>query len=264
MSPSATNGVPQATPTGQGPHPRFKGPLKLSGALDKEEFLEITPLLGREYTKANLVEWLNAPNSDELLRDLAITGEYASFHLHERVTDECEPKVSQRGVVVFRAQDDADTEILKQVAIRLGELTGRPEGNGLSIHPFFHSAREGLGSDDYINCVSSDDRKKVYKQPKKTQSHNNWHSDLGFEACPGDYSVFLLTEVPETGGGTFQVLMDTTEIRRLTLMLFTDTMFASGCDVSVDFISDFAKPVEANMSSFMTACRNPCKSSWRA
>lgn len=83
MSPSATNGVPQATPTGQGPHPRFKGPLKLSGALDKEEFLEITPLLGREYTKANLVEWLNAPNSDELLRDLAITGEYASFHLHE-------------------------------------------------------------------------------------------------------------------------------------------------------------------------------------
>lgn len=122
------------------------------------------------------------------------------------LADECESKVSQRGVVVFRGQDDADTEILKQVAIRLGELTGRPEGNGLSIHPFFHSAREGLGSDDYINCVSSDDRKKVYKQPKKTQSHNNWHSDLGFEACPGDYSVFLLTEVPETGGGTIKLL----------------------------------------------------------
>lgn len=67
--------TPEATKSGNGPFPRFKGPLKLSGALEKEEFLEITPVLGREYPKAKIVDWLNAPNSDELIRDLAITGE---------------------------------------------------------------------------------------------------------------------------------------------------------------------------------------------
>lgn len=52
--------------------PQFQ-PLKLSGALDSYESFEVTPTIGREYPKANLVEWLNAPNSDELIRDLAIT-----------------------------------------------------------------------------------------------------------------------------------------------------------------------------------------------
>ncbi len=48
-------------------------PLKLSGALDSFESFDATPVIGREFPKARLVEWLNAPNSDELLRDLAIT-----------------------------------------------------------------------------------------------------------------------------------------------------------------------------------------------
>lgn len=50
-------------------------PLKLSGALDSYESFDVTPVIGREFPTANLVEWLNAPNSDELLRDLAITSE---------------------------------------------------------------------------------------------------------------------------------------------------------------------------------------------
>jgi len=56
---------------------RSKGPvrepLKLSGALNSYESFDVTPAIGREFPAANLVEWLNAPNSDELLRDLAIT-----------------------------------------------------------------------------------------------------------------------------------------------------------------------------------------------
>lgn len=139
-------------------------------------------------------------------------------------------KVSQRGVVVFRAQDEVDTTILKQISLRLGELTGRPTECGLHIHPFFHSAREGLGDDNYINCVSSDDRKKVYYQSKKSQSHNNWHSDVGFEAVPGDYSAFILTEIPETGGGMFLITRIYEDL--LTFLSVKDTMFASGCDVS--------------------------------
>jgi hypothetical protein len=49
-------------------------PLKLSGALDKFEKFDVTPVIGREFVNVDLAEWLKAPNSDELLRDLAITG----------------------------------------------------------------------------------------------------------------------------------------------------------------------------------------------
>jgi hypothetical protein len=56
---------------------RNAGPLKKSGALDAAfEFDDVTPTIGREYLTAQIVEdILNAPNSDDLLRDLAITSE---------------------------------------------------------------------------------------------------------------------------------------------------------------------------------------------
>jgi hypothetical protein len=50
-------------------------PLKLSGALSSYESFDVTPVIGREFPQARLVDWLNASNSDELLRDLAITSE---------------------------------------------------------------------------------------------------------------------------------------------------------------------------------------------
>lgn len=43
--------------------------------LDGFKWFDVTPVIGREYPTANLKEWLQAPNSDELLRELAITGE---------------------------------------------------------------------------------------------------------------------------------------------------------------------------------------------
>lgn len=48
-------------------------PIKSSGALDQFKSIELTPVIGREYPTVNLVELLNAPNSDDLLRDLAVT-----------------------------------------------------------------------------------------------------------------------------------------------------------------------------------------------
>ena len=47
-------------------------PLKSTGSLDKHQSIDITPVMGTEFPEANLVEWLNAPDADELLRDLAI------------------------------------------------------------------------------------------------------------------------------------------------------------------------------------------------
>ena len=59
--------------------------LKQSGALDQYESFDVTPIIGREFPTASIKQWLEAPNSDELIRDLAIT-------------------ISQRGVVYFRKQ----------------------------------------------------------------------------------------------------------------------------------------------------------------
>lgn len=53
-----------------------KEPLKLSGALDQFEHFDVTPVIGREYVNVNLAEFLRAPNSDDLIRDLAITSTY--------------------------------------------------------------------------------------------------------------------------------------------------------------------------------------------
>lgn len=49
-------------------------PLQLTGALDRFEFEEATPAIGREYTSVNIVDdILNAENAEDKLRDLAIT-----------------------------------------------------------------------------------------------------------------------------------------------------------------------------------------------
>lgn len=57
---------------------QYPAPLKLSGALDQHEFEETTPVIGREFPKVNIVnDILNAPNADELVRDLAITSKFS-------------------------------------------------------------------------------------------------------------------------------------------------------------------------------------------
>lgn len=55
--------------------PVHKEPLKLSGVLDNVEQFDVTPIIGREFPTVNLKEWLEAPNSDELIKELAITSE---------------------------------------------------------------------------------------------------------------------------------------------------------------------------------------------
>ena len=51
-------------------------PLHLQGALDEYDSFDVTPIIGREFPSVNLKKWLEAPNSDELLRDLAITSKF--------------------------------------------------------------------------------------------------------------------------------------------------------------------------------------------
>ena len=58
---------------------QYPQPLSPSGALDQFKHEEITPVIGREFPTLNLVDdVINAKNSDELIRDLAITSEFFS------------------------------------------------------------------------------------------------------------------------------------------------------------------------------------------
>lgn len=52
---------------------RLRQPLKLSGALDLP-FNDLTPAIGREFPEIQVVDLLEAPNSDDVIRDLAATG----------------------------------------------------------------------------------------------------------------------------------------------------------------------------------------------
>lgn len=54
-------------------------PLQLSGALDQFKAFDVTPVIGREFIDVDLAEWLRAPNSDELIRDLGITSMSSSL-----------------------------------------------------------------------------------------------------------------------------------------------------------------------------------------
>lgn len=52
----------------------YPAPLSFSGALDQFQYEDTTPVIGREFLDVNIVnDLLNADNSDERLRDLAIT-----------------------------------------------------------------------------------------------------------------------------------------------------------------------------------------------
>ncbi|KAK4185758.1 putative taurine catabolism dioxygenase [Podospora australis] len=167
-------------------------PLTLKGVLDQFESFDVTPVIGREYSKVDLVTLLRAPNSDELLRDLAIT-------------------ISQRGVVFFRKQDGLTDDLQKELVDRLGKLAGKPATSGLHIHPISNAAREHGGKDNEISVISSEQAKQLYSDRfaaswnggKHRQSgKGGWHSDITFEPIPSDYALLRLTQLPKTGGDT--------------------------------------------------------------
>jgi hypothetical protein len=67
---ATTNGAPNGVTDGTS---MVREPLKLKGVLDQFKSFDVTPAIGREYENVNLKDWLKAPNSDDLIRDLAIT-----------------------------------------------------------------------------------------------------------------------------------------------------------------------------------------------
>jgi thioester reductase-like protein len=80
MAPSATESVAQVDiPVHSVKATTTKPWVKATGVLDQYESFDVTPVIGREFPHANLVEWLKSPNADELLRELALTSKHLTL-----------------------------------------------------------------------------------------------------------------------------------------------------------------------------------------
>ena len=56
--------------------------LKSSGSLDAFKQEDITPVIGTEFPEAKLTDLINAPNTDQLLKDLAIKSKSLKYQLN--------------------------------------------------------------------------------------------------------------------------------------------------------------------------------------
>ncbi|KAI1382852.1 taurine catabolism dioxygenase [Hypoxylon trugodes] len=217
MAPAVTiDEVSQALPSHTKNKASHSSPLSLSGALDKFTYEDTTPAIGREFPDVNIVDdLLNASNTDELVRDLAIT-------------------ISQRGVVFFRAQDNLTDELQKRLVHKLGQLTGKPTDSSLHIHPILNGTSEFGVGDNQISTISSVQRKKLFKPEQQADRRRydsaQWHSDIQFEPVPADYTSLRLTQLPKTGG---------------------DTLWASGYDIYDRFSKPYQKFFEGLTASFI-------------
>lgn len=118
-------------------------PLEFSGALNESQYPreELTPALGeRFHAGVRLKEILALPkeDGDAILRDLAILSKSKAallrlYSLVERCPDFHPSTVSYRGVVFFQDQHDLQKEDIGRLALRLGELAGKPEDSTLHM-----------------------------------------------------------------------------------------------------------------------------------
>lgn len=92
-------------------------PLEYSGAIDEYERVELTPALGDQFSpevRLKEILALGKEEGDKVLKDLAIL-------------------LSYRGVLFFKDQNDLVPEDLAALALRLGELSGKPKESGLHM-----------------------------------------------------------------------------------------------------------------------------------
>ncbi|GAA6048869.1 hypothetical protein JCM3770_003660 [Rhodotorula araucariae] len=159
-------------------------PLQPSGALDQFEREELATALGDRFSaNVRLKEILNLPKEegDAILRDLAIL-------------------ISLRGVVFFQRQDDIVPEDIGRLALRLGELAGKPEDSTLHIHPTQELSENGLPLGKISSTPDKDGRQISFAEKGLTSA--GWHSDVAFEPRPSLYTILQMHTLPRVGGDT--------------------------------------------------------------
>lgn len=143
-------------------------------------------------------------------------------------------------------------DLQKALILRLGKLTGRPESSSLHIHPILNSERELGGDDLEVSTINSIQHDKFYKKsaqdalsPKK-QNTAAWHSDIAFEPVPADYTSLRLTQLPKTGGGTYNI-GNSSHYKVLTWL---DTLWASGYEIYDRLSEPYQKFLESLTVTF--------------
>lgn len=91
MAPSATEAQAAAIPVHPGKQAtsttNSKPWVKATGALGQHDHIEVTPVIGREYPHINLVSLLQAPNSEELLRELSLISNLSMYPFKKLCTN---------------------------------------------------------------------------------------------------------------------------------------------------------------------------------
>ncbi|BGP18515.1 hypothetical protein JCM10213_002970 [Rhodosporidiobolus nylandii] len=161
-------------------------PLQFSGALDGSEYPreELTPALGDRFAESvKLKELLALPKEegDAILRDLAILLAY-------------------RGVLFFQDQRDLVPEDIGRLALRLGELAGKPEDSTLHIHPTQNLSENGLPLGKISSEPDAEGRQISFKEKGLTSA--GWHTDVSFEPVPSLFTILQMHTIPRVGGDT--------------------------------------------------------------
>ncbi|KAJ7074751.1 taurine catabolism dioxygenase [Mycena amicta] len=152
------------------------------GALSAYDSYDVTAHIGTRFpdkSTTQLSRLLAAPNSDELIKDLATL-------------------VSHRGVVFFSEQD-ITLDQQKELGRRLGRLAGNPASSGLHVHPISEDTPE-IASD--VSVISSEGGIARTGYKRNTRASNGWHTDITFEPMPSDYAILKLHTLPAVGGDT--------------------------------------------------------------
>ncbi|GAA5935048.1 hypothetical protein JCM3775_004684 [Rhodotorula graminis] len=159
-------------------------PLEPTGALDQFEREELATALGDRFApNVRLKEILALPKDegDAILRDLAIL-------------------ISLRGVVFFQDQHDIVPEDIGRLALRLGELAGKPEDSTLHIHPTQELSESGLPLGKISSTPDKEGRQISFAEKGLTSS--GWHTDVAFEPRPSLYTILQMHTLPRVGGDT--------------------------------------------------------------
>lgn len=156
-------------------------PVSVLGSLSGFGPVDETTHIGTRFpdSKVQLSQLLKAPNSDELIKDLATL-------------------VSHRGVVFFTAQD-IEIEQQKELGRRLGELSGKPETSKLHKHPISEDTPELSADVSVISSMGGIARAGIIEG---TRASNGWHADITFERVPSDYAILKMHTLPKVGGDT--------------------------------------------------------------
>ncbi|VDC08001.1 unnamed protein product [Peniophora sp. CBMAI 1063] len=174
LATAATHGTP--TNSSLAPSARLQGSLSAFPSRDE------TPSIGTRFpASVQLSTFLSGPRteSDALIKDLATL-------------------VSHRGVVFFENQDITLPQ-QKELAFRMGKLSGNPSTSGLHRHPISEDTGELGGDTSVISSVGGIALGGIVEHQRASRG---WHSDITFEAVPADYSLLKMHTLPPVGGDT--------------------------------------------------------------